>query len=78
MSGEQKINSIRSTKDGVETSVSMEEIENGFIITVYKNWQDKKGGYNSETKKYFSETNPLKKVNIDEDIIKNALENSFE
>ena len=53
MSGEQKINSIRSTKDGVETSVSMEEIENGFIITVYKNWQDKKGGYNSETKKYF-------------------------
>jgi hypothetical protein len=78
MSGEQKINSIRSTKDGVETSVSMEEIENGFVITVYKNWQDKKEGYKSETKKYFSETNPLKKLSIDEDIIKNALENSFE
>jgi hypothetical protein len=47
------------TKDNVNKSVNVEEVENGFIITVEKDWRDKKDGYQSECKKYISKDNPF-------------------
>jgi len=40
-------------------STRIEEIENGFIIVREMEWQDSKKGWQYETKKYFSEKNPL-------------------
>ena len=43
----------------VEKSISVEKIENGYLVIESKEWKDKKEGYKYETKKYFSEKNPL-------------------
>lgn len=47
------------TKDGVEIRYNIEEIENGYIVTVNKEWTDKKGAYQYETRKYYTKNNPL-------------------
>ena len=47
----------------VEKTIRVEEIENGFIVVEEKNWNDKKKGYQYETKKFFSEKNPLSEQN---------------
>lgn len=49
------------TADGMTKRISVEEVENGFVITMEKYGQsgeDEK--YTSECKKYISKTNPLK------------------
>ena len=46
-------------KGNIEIRVSVEEIENGFIIVKNKEWRDPKDGYKYETKKWFSDTDPL-------------------
>lgn len=46
-------------KDNVDKSVDVQEVENGFIITIDKSWKDKKDQYQYETKKYISTTNPF-------------------
>ena len=46
-----------------DTSLNVEEIENGFLIcknVEVKYEYDKRTDYSYHTKKYFSETNPLK------------------
>ena len=57
----EKVKSISSKvkKSDKETTVSIEEIENGFLIIRSTNWNDEKKGYQYETKKYFSKDNPL-------------------
>jgi hypothetical protein len=49
---------VVSTPDGITKRVSVEEIENGFLICIskYGSIGDK---YVDENKKYYSETNPL-------------------
>jgi protein involved in sex pheromone biosynthesis len=51
--------SKKISKDNVNKSVNVEEVENGFIITVEKNWHDAKDNYKYETKKYISKENPF-------------------
>lgn len=51
-----------STSSGdtkVEKRISVEEIENGYLVIETKEWKDKKEGYKYESKKYYSEKNPL-------------------
>lgn len=50
---------VRQKSDKADVTVSIEEIENGFLITRNKDWQDSKGQYHYETKKWYSATNPL-------------------
>ena len=49
-----------SLPDGTEKSVCVKEIENGFLIEMYKSWTDKNGDYKSEEKTIYSKENPLK------------------
>lgn len=46
-------------KDDVDKEVRVEQVENGYIITIDKSWRDKKDGYQCETKKYISKDNPF-------------------
>ena len=64
-----------SLPDGTEKSVCVKEIENGFLIELYKSWTDKNGEYKSEEKTIYSETNPLKDMQpeIDTSNIENFL-----
>jgi len=55
---------LKKEEDGVTTTITVEPIENGFIIVVSKEWEDKikkdgLGRWRYETKKYYSKTNPL-------------------
>lgn len=50
-------------KNRIDKKISVEEIENGFIVSESKEWQDKKKGYQYECKKYYSEKNPLSASN---------------
>lgn len=70
------------TADGMTKRVSVEEVENGFVITMEKYGQsgeDEK--YTNECKKYISKTNPLKaedektEEKSDEEKILDGLEN---
>ena len=55
-----------SKREGDSTKeTTVEPIENGYLVTIYESGYKKKAngdgtGYFSETKKFFSETNPLK------------------
>ena len=51
----------RNTKSKVEKRVTVEEIENGYIIIYSKEWEDKDGWHN-EQKKVFSEEDPFIKT----------------
>jgi len=71
----------KSTTDanGLRKSVSVEEVENGFIISMDK-YGDVDGKYISECKKFISKENPLaaekpKEEKSEEDNILDALEN---
>ncbi len=50
-------------KNRIDKRISVEEIENGFIVSESKEWQDEKKGYQYECKKYYSEKNPLSASN---------------
>lgn len=50
-------------KNRIDKKISVEEIENGFIVSESKEWQDEKKGYQYECKKYYSEKNPLSASN---------------
>lgn len=68
-------------KDDVNKTVNVEEVENGFIITINKDWRDKKDSYQYETKKYISTTNPFgenKEVKGKWDEKENSLAKSLE
>lgn len=56
---------ISETKDGITKTLSVDKVENGFIITKskYGNINDK---YVDETKKYISTKNPLEKKEEEE------------
>lgn len=65
-------------KDDVNKTVNVEEVENGFIIIVNKDWRDKKDGYQYESKKYISTTNPFAEKEVKgskENSIAQSLEN---
>jgi len=49
-------------KENKEVRTTVEEIENGYLIIRETNWNDSKKGYQYETKKHFSKSNPLEKV----------------
>jgi hypothetical protein len=75
--------SFSNTEDGIEKTVRGEQVENGWIITIDKNWREKSdkyptgdGEYKYECKKYISKESPLDKMekNIDK---KNKSENSI-
>jgi hypothetical protein len=53
---ENTIKSISKKKNNKEKRISIEEIENGFIITRNTEWTDKKGQWHHDTKKWHSET----------------------
>jgi len=50
---------IKTKKEKKRIDTRVEEIENGFLIVRDYEWQDPKLGYQYETKKFFSEKNPL-------------------
>jgi len=57
---ESRVTSVtKRTKDDKEIRISVEEIENGFLITKNTEWHDKKNGYQWKTEKFFSSENPL-------------------
>jgi len=49
----------KRNKEGKEIRVSVEEIENGFLVTKNMEWNDPKKGWQHKTKRVFSATNPL-------------------
>ena len=51
--------SKRVEKNGTSKTVRVDEIENGFIVTVEKSWRDKKNGYQYEEKRYITKDNPF-------------------
>lgn len=55
--------------DEVEKTIRGEEVENGWIITISKNWKEplENGGYDYkyETLKYISKENPMDKLKTD-------------
>ncbi len=70
----EEVRSIRtSSGEGdkkIEKTISVEEIENGFIISESKEWRDKKE-YKYETKKYYSKINPIGSDTVNK--LKNAM-----
>jgi hypothetical protein len=60
-----------SMPNGVEKSVCVKEIENGFIIELYKSWTEKSGEYKNFEKTYYSKDNPLKDMSpeVTEDFV---------
>ena len=57
--------------EGVTKRVSGEEVENGWVITITKEWYDKNllndtKEYKSDTCKYISKDNPLDKLKKDD------------
>lgn len=57
--------------DGVKKTVRGEEVENGWIITIEKEWQEKLVGggkdYKFNSWKYISKDNPMDKLNKESD-----------
>lgn len=51
--------SSKTKKSNVEKRVTVEEIENGFLVVMSKEWHDPKKGYQYETKKYYSKEDPF-------------------
>lgn len=49
----------KKSKDGKEVRISVEEIENGYLVTQNLEWNDPKKGWQYKTKRIFSATNPL-------------------
>ena len=49
----------------IEKRISVEEISNGFLVIETKNWEDEKKGWQHETTKVFSKTNPLEEATAD-------------
>ena len=56
------------TKTGKEKRVSVEEIENGYLVVQNIEWKETmKDGHTEwkyDTKRWFSKTNPLKEVDV--------------
>jgi len=50
-----------SYSNDTSRSITVEEVENGFIVRVEKSYYDKNKNYKWEEKKYISKTNPLEK-----------------
>ena len=64
---EKKEFSFTKNIDGVSKTVRGEQVENGWIITISKEWKEKNGDgidYKYETKKYISKDNPMDKLRI--------------
>lgn len=52
--------SKRVRKGDNSVDIQVEELYNtGYLVTINKDWRDKKGDYQCDCKKYYSETNPL-------------------
>ena len=79
--GKVSITKTIKSKDGVTKEISCREVENGFVVEIYKSWQDKEDGYQSETKTYISKDNPFlskdKKEEEDKPVIPSDVENYF-
>lgn len=58
--------SVTKSEGGLTTDISVEEIDNGFLITTNK-YGDIEGKYTSKTTKTFSKTNPLVEAIDEED-----------
>ncbi len=60
--------SVSKKIDGVEKTVSGEKVENGWILTIRKEWRDppteenEYGKWHNESKRYISVENPLDKL----------------
>mgnify|MGYP006313977553 CR=1 FL=1 len=69
---EKERTSISKTENGMTTTITVEEIENGFLVTkdTCGNKDDK---WVSECKKEFSKTNPLKEEEVEEDTSKELM-----
>jgi len=59
-----ELKSISTKVDKKSVTIEVEKITNGFLIIERSEWQDPKKGYQYQTKKTFSESNPLKDVKI--------------
>ena len=55
----------KKTKDNKEIRISIEEIENGFLIRKSTDWNDPKKGWQYESKTWYSENNPLDKLEFE-------------
>jgi hypothetical protein len=75
MSKTEGVSSMSETVDGITKSVDVEEIENGFIVTINKygikpskeGCSECDGEYINETKRFYSKENPLNKEEEKED-----------
>lgn len=54
----------KKTKDDKDVRISIEEIENGFLIRKSTEWNDPKKGWQYESKTWFSKENPLAKLDF--------------
>lgn len=69
MSQVEGISSMSETVDGITKSVNVEEIENGYIVSIHKYGMKSSGEgcsecdneYIDETKRFYSKENPLNK-----------------
>lgn len=66
----EKFSASKTIKNGTTSkTVRVEEVENGFLVIIEKNWRDKKDCYQWEEKKYISTVNPFdKKAKVDSKI----------
>ena len=53
-------------KNGYTKRISVREVENGFVVDLYKSWDDPEKGYQSEDKTFISKTNPLEKTQTED------------
>jgi len=52
----------KKTKDKKTTTISVREIENGWIMSESTDWKDSKGMWQYETKETYYPENPLKEI----------------
>lgn len=81
---EEKITKQSYTKDGITRSITVREVENGFVINIEEEGKDSKNNWNWATQTWISKTNPLdedgngKEIELSEsvsDTIASALKN---
>ena len=73
MSDKPALKSVTTKNGKLETTISVREITNGWIVRTYTSGEDSKGKWISEEKEEYSETNPLDPTMMKLDIIKEAL-----
>lgn len=68
-----EVQGISEKSDKINTNYSVEKIDNGYILSINKDWKDSKGNYQYESKKKYFVENPLDETTIKLNTISKAL-----